>query len=142
MTEQTDATPAAPAPGTIAWFDLTVPNADEVRDFYAAVVGWEHDPVAMGDYADWSMRAPDGPTVAGICHARGENAGMPAQWMAYVAVTDLDATMARCRDLGGEVIAGPRGEAPGPRGEAPGPRFSVIRDPAGAHLALMEMGGA
>lgn len=26
-------------PGTIMWHDLTVPDAEAVRDFYAAVVG-------------------------------------------------------------------------------------------------------
>jgi predicted enzyme related to lactoylglutathione lyase len=30
-----------PAPGAIAWCDLTVPDARKVRDFYAAVAGWK-----------------------------------------------------------------------------------------------------
>lgn len=34
----------APAPGTLAGFDLTVPNTDEVRDFHAAAVGWRPEP--------------------------------------------------------------------------------------------------
>lgn len=123
----------APAPGTLAGFDLTVPNADEVRDFYAAVVGWTPEPYDRGDYADWFMRAPNGETVAGVCHARGENAGLPAQWLAYVVVADLDASIARCLDLGGAVVAGPRGDAPGMR-------YCVIRDPAGAVIALLDPG--
>jgi catechol-2,3-dioxygenase len=32
-----------PQVGTIGWVDLTVPNADEVRDFYMEVVGWKSD---------------------------------------------------------------------------------------------------
>jgi hypothetical protein len=32
-----------PEVGTLYHFDLTVPNADEVRDFYSAVVGWVPD---------------------------------------------------------------------------------------------------
>ena len=27
--------------GTIGWFDLTVPNATEVKDFYAKVTEWK-----------------------------------------------------------------------------------------------------
>jgi hypothetical protein len=38
--------------GTIGWFDLTVPNADEVRDFYRAVVGWGVEECEMGGYSD------------------------------------------------------------------------------------------
>jgi predicted enzyme related to lactoylglutathione lyase len=61
--------------GAISWTDLTVPNAVEVKEFYEAVVGWTHLPSEMGGYQDFCMDKPgDGQTVAGICHARGENA--------------------------------------------------------------------
>jgi predicted enzyme related to lactoylglutathione lyase len=46
-------------------------------------------------------------------------------------VADLEASMDRCRELGGDVVAGPSGM--GSYG-----RYCVIRDPAGAHLALFE----
>lgn len=29
-----------PTPGTLAWADLTVPDAEKIRDFYAGVVRW------------------------------------------------------------------------------------------------------
>jgi hypothetical protein len=41
--------------GRITWVDLTVPAASELREFYAAVVGWSTSEVAMGDYADFGM---------------------------------------------------------------------------------------
>jgi len=44
-----------PAPGTIGWFDLTVPDAPKLRDFYRDVVGWSSSEVVMGDYADFCM---------------------------------------------------------------------------------------
>lgn len=119
--------------GTILWHDLTVPDAERVRDFYASVIGWTHAPVNVGDYDDYSMLAPgDGSGVAGICHARGENAGLPPQWLMYVAVDDLDASLERCIAAGGEIVSPIRGSEEGWR-------FSVIRDPAGAVLALMQM---
>ena len=50
-----------PAPyGQIAWHDLTVPDAASMRDFYAAVVGWNSGTVSMGDYNDSTMIAPVG----------------------------------------------------------------------------------
>ena len=35
--------PPRPPVGTIGWTDLTVPDADGLRDFYSAVVGWGAD---------------------------------------------------------------------------------------------------
>jgi hypothetical protein len=37
-----------PRVGTVGWFDLTVADADRVRDFYKAVVGWTTSAVPMG----------------------------------------------------------------------------------------------
>ena len=116
--------------GTIVWRDLTVDNAPEVRDFYTRVTGWKSDPVAMGDYQDFSMLAEGGECVAGVCHARGANAGMPAQWLIYIKVADLDRSIAECTALGGEVIHGPRTMGDN--------RFCVIRDPAGAVAGLIQ----
>ena len=70
--------------------------------------------------------------MAGVCHARGQNAALPPYWLAYIAVADLDASLETCTSLGGAVIAGPSA----PAGEAN--RYCVIRDPAGAYLALIE----
>jgi predicted enzyme related to lactoylglutathione lyase len=118
--------------GSIVWSDLTVADADAVRAFYEAVVGWRSSPVEMGGYQDYGMAEPGrGQVVAGVCHARGENADLPPQWLIYVAVDDLDASLATCVARGGSVINGPR--SLGAYG-----RSAVIRDPAGAALALIE----
>ena len=37
-----------PETGSMAWIDLTVKNAETVRDFYSAVVGWTSEEVDMG----------------------------------------------------------------------------------------------
>jgi len=121
-----------PEIGSIGWVDLTVPNAGEVRDFYAQVVGWKPQGLDMGGYEDFVMAAPDsGEGRAGICHARGGNAGVPPVWLVYLIVEDLDASAARCVELGGKVLAPAR--SAGPSG-----RFCVIQDPAGAVVALFQ----
>lgn len=121
---------AGAKPGAVAWRDLTVADAESVRDFYAAVVGWIPEPVSMGEYADWNMVGPDGSPVAGVCHARGANADLPPVWLLYVVVEDLDRSLEEVRTRGGEVVAPVRS-----MGEH---RWTVIRDPAGAHMALYE----
>jgi predicted enzyme related to lactoylglutathione lyase len=121
-----------PQPGTIGWFDLTVPNAVEVRDFYRAVTGWSFSEIPMGGYSDFCMSpAPSAAPVAGICHARGTNADLPPQWFIYITVADLDASAARCFELSGKILVGPKDL--GGHG-----RMCVIRDPAGAVATLFE----
>jgi predicted enzyme related to lactoylglutathione lyase len=118
--------------GAITWTDLTVNNAEAVRDFYSQVVGWQTEPVDMGGYSDFNMKSPTSQkTIAGICHARGANADLPAQWLLYITVENVDASATRCVELGGKVITGPKGM------EGYG-RYCVIQDPAGAVSALFE----
>lgn len=119
-------------PGTIVWVDLTVPNAEDVRDFYSNVVGWESKPIPMGKYDDFAMSPPGGgDATAGICHAQGVNDDLPAQWLLYITVSDLEKSMAACKTSGGEIVAGPKNY--GDRA-----RYCVIKDPAGAVMALFE----
>jgi len=128
---ETASTP--PPPGTILWTDLTVHDADRLRDFYAQVVGWLPEPIDMGTYSDYSMSLSEtGKPAAGICFDLSVNKGIPAQWLIYIVVADLDASLLRCQALGGKVIHGPRGD------QTQG-RLVVIQDPAGAVAALIEL---
>ena len=115
--------------GNILWQDLTVSNVIEVRDFYREIIGWNCISEDMGGYDDFHMVIPlSGNSVAGICHARGENADLPPVWLIYIAVENVEKSARSCKDLGGEVVVEPRMMGKG--------RFCVIRDPAGAVCAL------
>ena len=115
--------------GKILWQDLTVPNTVEVRDFYQQLICWDCIPEEMGGYDDYHMIVPStGDSIAGICHAQGENADIPAVWMIYITVEDADKSAQKCRGLGGEVVVEPRIMGSW--------RFCVICDPAGAMCAL------
>lgn len=120
---------STPRPGTISWQDLTVPDAEAIRDFYQSVVGWTPEPLSMGAYSDFVMNA-DGAGVAGICHARGANAALPPVWLVYITVEDLDHSIDECERLGGSILAAPRSYGGG--------RYCVIQDPAGAICALYQ----
>ncbi len=119
-----------PTPGKISWIDLTVENAEEIREFYQQVTGWTNSPVEMDGYHDYCMIAPDGETVAGICHARGDNADLPPVWLVYINVADIQQGIAKCKSLGGEIVQGPR--------DIGGGICAVIKDPAGAIAALYQ----
>jgi predicted enzyme related to lactoylglutathione lyase len=121
-----------PVAGTIGWVDLTVKDAEMVKQFYETVTGWKAEPLDMGGYSDFVMSAPStGQSVAGICHARGINAGLPAQWLVYITVESVTTSAERCVGLGGRLIVPPK--EMGSMG-----RYCVIQDPAGAVAALFE----
>tara|TARA_R110002072_G_scaffold109564_3_gene236986 strand:- start:7454 stop:8224 length:771 start_codon:yes stop_codon:yes gene_type:complete len=126
---------AAAGVGHIAWLDLTVPDASATRDFYRQVVGWSVQDVEMkaaGEhYADFNMLGEDGLPAASVCHARGENAGLPPVWMIYLPVGDLTESLHRVEQEGGEILKSSRGND----GE---PTSAVIQDPVGACIALVQ----
>ncbi|NVJ61583.1 MAG: VOC family protein [Gammaproteobacteria bacterium] len=114
----------------IVWTDITVPNAEGLKDFYKEVVGWESEPVGMGDYDDFNMKSngnedPD----AGICHARGSNSDIPPVWLVYLAVDDLVESLAACEKLGGKIL----------KPATKNGKFAIIEDPAGAVCALYQV---
>ena len=118
--------------GTLGWLDLTVPDASRLRDFYADVVGWKVSEVPMGDYSDFCMIPPSHEEpVAGVCHARGANADLPAVWLIYFVVASLQESTRKAVARGASILKGPV-EAGGMG------RYCVIRDPAGAVAALFE----
>ena len=118
--------------GAIGWVDLTCENAAAVMDFYQKVAGWKASEVRVEDYDDFVMQKSDtGEPVAGICHQRGANRDIPNQWLIYIQVEDLAASIDACEKSGGKVLSPPRNL--GSYG-----RMCIIEDPAGAIAALLQ----
>lgn len=117
--------------GKIGWIDMTVENAADTKDFYSSVVGLKPEDVSMGDYSDYNMTMPaTGEPVAGVCHSRGSNADLPAGWLIYFVVENVEASAAACTDNGGSIVVPVRGLSGG--------QFCVIKDPNGAVAALYQ----
>jgi predicted enzyme related to lactoylglutathione lyase len=110
--------------------DLTVPDAGQLQKFYTSVVGWSSNDVDMGSYSDFNLNLPGTEdTIAGVCHSRSSNDNIPSQWLIYVRVESVADSAERCKKMGGEVLDGPR--------RMGGSNFCVIKDPAGAVMALL-----
>ena len=85
-----------------------------------------------GKYNDYNMNAPNSElTVTGVCHAQGVNKNLPAQWLLYFTVEDLNKSIEECNRNGGKVIAESKDMSNYGR-------YCVIEDPAGAVCALFE----
>ena len=87
----------------------------------------------MDGYDDYTMNDAAGVAVAGVCNARGPNAGLPPVWIPYFRVEDIERAAAACVELGGELLRPPGG--PSDYG-----RTCYIRDPAGVVAALFQPG--
>lgn len=117
--------------GHMAWIDISVADAAELKDFYQDVVGWKSQPLDMGTYEDFMMNSPaDGAGQAGICHARGVNADLPPVWLPYFLVADITASVAAVTAQGGQLLTSIKSMGKD--------RYVVIKDPAGAICALYD----
>jgi len=129
MSTQTEQSNGLTTEGLVSWWDLTVPDAETIRNFYMEVCGWLFEPLDMGHYDDYVMTLPrNGKAVAGICHLLGSNNYLPPVWIPYVEVSDLEVSIGNCLELGGITCGSIRQTGP--------TRYIVIKDPAGAYLAL------
>jgi predicted enzyme related to lactoylglutathione lyase len=92
------------APGTPSWVDLYTSDPEGARAFYGQLFGWEFDigPEEAGFYTICRVR---GLSVARLGQAMQE--GMPTVWTTYIATDDVEATMQRVVEAGGEALMGP-----------------------------------
>lgn len=118
--------------GKILWQDLTVENAEEIKDFYSQVAGWQSSEVSQGDYNDFNIhpRAGSEEVIAGICHKRGELMNFPSQWLMYITIENLNDSIEKSKALGGKIIEGPK-----MMGKS---HYAIVQDPAGAYFVLFQ----
>ena len=113
--------------GTFCWVDLGTADVAGATEFYGGLLGWSFQAIPDAGY---TLCRVDGLDVAGI-HSHPEEEAAAPHWDSYVNVDDVDRTLRRVRELGGEVIF-EAFEIPGTA------RIGVIRDPSGAQLGLWQ----
>ncbi|MGH9190446.1 MAG: VOC family protein [Acidimicrobiales bacterium] len=128
--------------GSLNFNGLATRDPEGAKAFYGAVFGWKTLalPAALmwtlpgyGDHLEESspglheqmaqMGAPEGfvDVVAAVNPIADDEPDTPAHWSVTFAVDDADATAAKAKALGGEVVAGPF--------DAPWTRMAMIKDP-------------
>jgi predicted enzyme related to lactoylglutathione lyase len=117
--------------GTMAWLDLSVGDAKNVKSFYEEVIGWKSENISMGEYDDYAMLEPsDNEAVAGVCHAKGVNKGLPPAWLPYFLVVDIDTSIKAVLEKGGTLVTDIKTMG--------SDKYAVIKDPAGAACAIYQ----
>jgi predicted enzyme related to lactoylglutathione lyase len=107
--------------GEPSFIEIGVPSGSRARDFYQQLFGWTSRPMGKDNFA------MESPTVGVGVHAGDPDACM----VVYFAVSDIDAAVARLRELGGQA------DEPGPETEGFG-RFVECRDPQNVRFGLRQ----
>lgn len=120
---------------TYGWSELITTDLDASKAFYAAVFGWgaadQGPPGGPPAYTEWKVADR---SVGGMM-LKNDNmpADMPPNWGIYFSVDDLDASLAKLKDLGGAVFMGPMEIEPG--------TFAVVADNVGAVFNILQPKG-
>lgn len=119
-----------PAPGVIAWNVLISREPERSLQFYMNLFGWTAELHELPEVGTYLICEREGLATAGIVRARDD---VPdGEWLSAIAVRDVDAATAMALRLG----ATPRWQ---PTSIPQIGRFSVVFDPSGARVAMLQI---
>lgn len=117
-------------PNTLVWTELQTGNVEAARAFYQSVFGWTYDVDAQG-YVSCKQ---DERSQAGMMQIGEDWGDVPPNWTIYFLVDDVENTVAKAQELGGQALMPPT-----PAGEIG--KFAVLQDPQGAIFSVIEYAG-
>jgi len=115
--------------GTPCWVDVSVDDVPKAIAFYRALFGWD---IELGgpEVGGYSIAHQDGRIVAAVSPKMGAP-DAPSVWTTYLATDDADATAAKIKGAGGQLLAEPMDVMEEGR-------LAVAMDPAGAVFGLWQ----
>ncbi len=117
--------------GKCNWQELSSPDPEAARRFYADVFGWSFpDSMPMPGGGSYEFIDVGGQTIGAIMPAGREQ---PDGWMLYFRAPDIDRAAANVKESGGTVRSGPM-EVPG------GDRIITAADPQGIPFGIAAPG--
>ncbi|HSB58215.1 MAG TPA: VOC family protein [Methyloceanibacter sp.] len=115
----------------LCWNELITHDPAGARKFYADTIGWTFDAMPMQDGGTYWVG--QGRRQDGGWHLRDEGpdfAGVPENWMPYLAVDDVDARVKKATRAGATLMR--------PLFDIPGiGRIAILRQPGGAGVGWM-----
>ena len=117
-----------------SWADLATPDVEGSKKFYTQLLGLEFVEIPMGEQGFYVMLNKGGKNVCAMFQMddsmMAQSGGQPF-WQSYFTVDDADASTARAKDLGGNLIMGPFDVFDSGR-------MSVLQDPTGAVFSVWQ----
>jgi predicted enzyme related to lactoylglutathione lyase len=118
--------------GHFVWHDLMTSDVDKAKDFYSQLLGWTSREMDS-PWGSATVFSAGGTDVGDVTPLAAE-LELPSHWTCYIGVADLDAAVAKAKELGGEVAVEPF-DLP------PWGRMAVVKDPGGAYFQPFQGGG-
>jgi hypothetical protein len=118
------------AHGIPNWADLSVSDLDAGKWFYGELFGWTFTDVS-NPRGRYTLAFNGEHNVAALVPQQTPD--QEATWTVYLAAADAQATAARIKNAGGQILAGPA-----PVGELG--TMALVTDPAGARFGLWQPG--
>jgi len=116
------------AAGVFVWDELGTTDADGAQRFYEKVFGWTTKDMGE-EYGGYRIFHRGEEQIGGLM--KNPDPSIPAAWTPYVGVDDTDATCAKAKKLGAEVIVEPM-DVPNVG------RFAIVKDPQGAVFGVIK----
>ncbi len=122
--------------GAPSWAELATSNEAGALAFYSGLFGWSDDPQPLPEETGggaYHMAQIGGDNIAGLSRQQPEEAqrGIPPHWSVYLAVNNLDATLAKVEGAKGNVLL-PAMDV------MDAGRMAIITDPTGAPVGLWQ----
>lgn len=118
--------------GTFCWNELVTRDKSGAAKFYTELLGWKAVDSGMPGIGYTLFKIGDVDAGGMMDMPPDVPREVPAHWMAYIAVDDVDAVADKVGGLGGSILHGPQ-DVPNVG------RFCVIQDPTGAVVSLIKM---
>lgn len=120
--------------GAFSWSELMTTDPAAAVSFYGRLFGWTAEDMDMGTGPYHVLKIGEA-SIGGVMGMPPGAAPMPPMWGCYVTVDDIDATAARCVELGGKIVMTPTDVA----GVG---RMAVLQDPQGAVISAITYAAA
>jgi predicted enzyme related to lactoylglutathione lyase len=125
-----DAPDSEPSVGDWNWFELYVRNPKATSGFYHDSIGFDVAPETHPDRKSDFVLSSSGEARGGIAPLPDGDDVKPS-WLGVIRVADLDKTLAKVPEIGGEVLVAPHSVEFGSR-------FAIILDSTGGTVGLVE----
>jgi uncharacterized protein len=114
-------------PGALSLNQLTTPDPERARPFYAGLFGWRIEQVEGTETPYWGIYVGDR-LNAGMMRPPPDNPA-PPHWLVYFGSESVDDDAGRITELGGQIMLPPM--------DVPGGRITIAQDPQGGVFALV-----
>ena len=121
------------SPSSFCWSELMTSDTEGAEGFYTGLFGWTSVSQEMAPGMIYTSFMQGEKPVGGMMKMDGPQwQGIPPHWMNYIAVEDTDATVAKAKELGGNVMMPPT-DVPNVG------RFAALQDPTGAAFSVIAL---